>query len=253
MAAVSTPPFRVTHVLLDVDGTLVDSGGAARAVQDAIASRCSALAGRDVGALDVIRLRQVVTDDPRWQGGSVHQIRQETIRRLLSENGLPGEGPSSDAAIDDVLAAVVDARTRALTVFDDVRGALAVLRARGLVLIAASNGDVDLECVGLAAYIDGTHYAHDVGVAKPDPRFFALALSRLGIPAHSALAVGDRLDNDYEPARAAGLHSLLLDRLGTVTDESVTRVASLAQLPALVASAAPASEPRVASRPALTR
>jgi len=224
-----SPRLRVTHVLLDVDGTLVDSDAAAQAARQAAASRCAALTHAEVSALDVVRLRQTVLNDPLWRGVAGSAIRRETVRRLLAEHEVADED-----ALRDVLASFIEARDCALTTFPDVRACLIELRARGITLIAASNGDVDLERVGLAKFITDTHYAHEVGVAKPDPRFFTLALSRFDIPSHAALAVGDRVDNDYDPARAAGLHSMVIDRAGAVVDPSVARITALTELPALV-------------------
>lgn len=226
----AAPRYRVTHVLLDVDGTLVDSAAAAQAARQAAAACCAALVHAEVSALDVVRLRQTVLNDPLWRGVAGSAIRRETVRRLLAEHEVADED-----ALRDVLASFIEARDCALTTFPDVRACLIELRARGITLIAASNGDVDLERVGLEKFITDTHYAHEVGVAKPDPRFFTLALSRFDIPSHAALAVGDRVDNDYDPARAAGLHSMVIDRAGAVVDPSVARITALTELPALVA------------------
>jgi ribonucleotide monophosphatase NagD (HAD superfamily) len=47
-----------------------------------------------------------------------------------------------------------------------------------------------------------------LGVAKPEPAFFTRLLALLGDPEPGAVAyVGDRVDNDVEPARAAGLRA----------------------------------------------
>ena len=50
----------------------------------------------------------------------------------------------------------------------------------------------------------------------------------------TTLAVGDRLDNDYEPARAAGLHAVLIDRAERIADGVVVRVSALTELPGVV-------------------
>lgn len=222
-------PFRITHVFLDVDGTLVDSKGATLAAEGALANHCATLADHPISVQEVVQFREVVSDESRWRGAAPNALRYEMVRRLLAQYDVTNE-----VAIQGALAAFSDARTSALRVFPDVHESLAALRALGVVLIAASNGNVDLERVGLAEYVDDTHYACNVGVSKPDPRFFALALLRFNVPACSALAVGDRVDNDYEPSRAAGLYSVLLDRLQQVTDPSITRITALSQLPALL-------------------
>jgi FMN phosphatase YigB (HAD superfamily) len=55
---------------------------------------------------------------------------------------------------------------------------------------------------------DLTVWSWQLGFSKPDPCFFQTLVSRLaarGIASGEALMVGDRVDNDIRPARAAGL------------------------------------------------
>jgi putative hydrolase of the HAD superfamily len=54
-----------------------------------------------------------------------------------------------------------------------------------------------------------------VGVAKPDPAIFEPALAALALPPDRCLYVGDTVTFDVAGARAAGLHGLHLDPLGT--------------------------------------
>jgi FMN phosphatase YigB (HAD superfamily) len=52
-----------------------------------------------------------------------------------------------------------------------------------------------------------------IGVAKPEPAFFARILELLGDPEPGTVAyVGDRLDNDVEPATAAGMRGVWIRR-----------------------------------------
>jgi FMN phosphatase YigB (HAD superfamily) len=52
-----------------------------------------------------------------------------------------------------------------------------------------------------------------MGVAKPDPGFFAHALELMGMPDPGSVAnVGDRVDNDVLPVLEAGLRSVWLRR-----------------------------------------
>ncbi len=52
-----------------------------------------------------------------------------------------------------------------------------------------------------------------MGVAKPDPAFFARALELMGSPAPADVAyVGDRVDNDVIPAAAAGMRAVWIRR-----------------------------------------
>ena len=50
------------------------------------------------------------------------------------------------------------------------------------------------------------------GVAKPSPAFFEKVVEAAGVAAAQIAYVGDRLDNDVLPARAAGMTAVLLRR-----------------------------------------
>lgn len=50
------------------------------------------------------------------------------------------------------------------------------------------------------------------GVAKPAPEFFARVIAEANVPAAAILHVGDRLDNDVLPARAAGMRTVHVRR-----------------------------------------
>jgi FMN phosphatase YigB (HAD superfamily) len=52
-----------------------------------------------------------------------------------------------------------------------------------------------------------------MGVAKPDPAFFARTLEMLGSPDPAGVAyVGDRVDNDVRPSAAAGMRAIWIRR-----------------------------------------
>jgi putative hydrolase of the HAD superfamily len=89
---------------------------------------------------------------------------------------------------------------------------LRTLRARGRAVAMVSNFDhrlpALLDALGLAALFDVVVLPADAGAAKPDPRIFAYALSRLGVHAADALYVGDDVADDAGGARRAGLRVL---------------------------------------------
>ncbi len=75
-----------------------------------------------------------------------------------------------------------------------------------------------------------------VGVMKPDPRIFHLALDALGIDAGDAWYVGDMPGIDVIGARAAGLFPVLMDPYQFHLDADYERVSSLAALAGVVAN-----------------
>ena len=96
--------------------------------------------------------------------------------------------------------------------------ALRRVKAAGLVtgVISNSNGSVQriLEDTGLARHLDFVIDSSRVGVEKPDPRIFQLALERARVPADAAVYVGDLYSIDVLWARRAGLDAVLLDPRG---------------------------------------
>ncbi|MFJ6937524.1 HAD family hydrolase [Streptomyces sp. NPDC101132] len=98
--------------------------------------------------------------------------------------------------------------------YEDVRPALAALRAAGTRVVIAGNqsprmGQL-LRALDLPADVVAT--SGEWGVSKPDPKFFARVLEVSGAPADETLYVGDHPANDIHPARAAGLRTAHLRR-----------------------------------------
>lgn len=96
--------------------------------------------------------------------------------------------------------------------YPDVRPAVAALREAGyrLGLVANQPSAVReaLERDGLADAFEVWAVSEDVGLEKPDPRLFVLALERAGAEPARAAMVGDRLDHDVRPAKAVGMRAV---------------------------------------------
>jgi len=122
-----------------------------------------------------------------------------------------------------------------LVLFPDVEPALTQLKGRGLVLGLVTNVDQDissrLEELGLSSYLDLVIASFEVGVGKPDPAIFRIALERAGVDAAEAIHVGDQYHADVIGARAAGIKPLLLDRDGFSQEfTDCIRIASLGEV-----------------------
>ncbi len=103
-------------------------------------------------------------------------------------------------------------------VFDDVDAALSGLAKLGYDLAVVSNWDSHLprllDRLNLERHFRRVFVSAIEGVEKPHARFFALASAGLEAAPGEILHVGDRLREDYEGAREAGLAALWLDRHG---------------------------------------
>ena len=122
--------------------------------------------------------------------------------------------------------------------YPDVLPAIAALRDRGLRVSVIGNQPArrTAELRALGVDPDVMAMSDEMGVAKPDARFFVRALELMGGPAASAVAyVGDRPDNDVRPSAAAGMRAVWLRRgpWGVIAPDApgaVLQVASLAEL-----------------------
>ncbi len=100
-----------------------------------------------------------------------------------------------------------------VTLFPEARPALVSLRER-FVLIAVTNGNADLERIGIRDLFDGVVSAAMAGVAKPESAIFKMAVAAGGASAAQTLHVGDHPLHDVHGARDAGLKAIWVNRNG---------------------------------------
>jgi len=112
--------------------------------------------------------------------------------------------------------------------------ALASLRKAGLKLAAVSNSDGTVEGIlirrNLRSYFTAVYDSRIVGFEKPDPRIFLRALKELDADPEHTLHVGDLYHIDVKGARAAGLHSALIDPFDDWVKFDCERVKDLSEL-----------------------
>lgn len=136
--------------------------------------------------------------------------------------------------------------------YPDVEPMLRAVRAEsdvriGVVSDWGSNLRGILGELGLDGFLDFVLASGAVGVAKPDPAFFRLALEEAGVDAGEALMVGDSYRADVRGAWAAGMDAVWLDRREGVSitpadepiPDDVRRIRGLDELPAIVRAGGP--------------
>lgn len=130
-------------------------------------------------------------------------LRREVITRI---------GQAAGYTIDvDAAFEVFDAARNDLDLFPDVRPALSSLMKR-FTLIAVTNGNANLDKIGIGNLFDGFISARSVGAAKPAAPIFAAAVEAGGSAAAKTLHVGDHPEIDIDGARAAGLRTVWINR-----------------------------------------
>lgn len=210
---------QVRALLLDLDETLL-----VRAHQAAVVGTCEQIAARRP-ALDAGRLTDANTRvwrlywpevEHEWAIGALSgaSVRLEAWRRTLRACGHEDDPLARIAARTHQQLALAEHR-----LFDDVPAVLeSATRARvplGLVTNGASDTQREkLRAMDLDHRFDAIAISGEIGVAKPDPVIFEVALSRLGVGRDGIWHVGDNPEIDVAGARAAGLTAVWINRSG---------------------------------------
>ncbi|KAK1260116.1 hypothetical protein QJS04_geneDACA020329 [Acorus gramineus] len=114
------------------------------------------------------------------------------------------------------------------TIFSDSQPFMRWAREKGLLVGLVSNAeyryqDVILPSLGLnkGSEWDFGVLSGLVGVEKPNPKIYEIALEKAGnIAPCEALHIGDSFRKDYLPAKSVGMQALLLDRFKTPDAEA---------------------------------
>lgn len=187
------PPESTTSVLLDLDGTLVDSG-------DGIHAACVVTAieiDREVPSKELV-LRSIGRGADRL----LHRIL-----RLEHESELDPSMHGRARAIFD--RAYRDACLEGTVLREGVADSLGELRGLGHRLWIATNKPrapamLVVERLGLDDMVDGLCCPEDAGVLKPDPRFIEAALDLDEAASNEVILVGDS-SIDAQTAENAGI------------------------------------------------
>jgi FMN phosphatase YigB (HAD superfamily) len=171
--------------------------------------------------------------DPTVATFDLQTLVEFHVARQLEHLGLTiptVAGPVIDNFLHASRAALADSRA--------VLGRLYGRVALGVISNFYGNLERILEDAGLAWLLDTIIDSTRVGLSKPDPAIFALALQPLDCEPAEALYVGDSFEKDIVGARGAGLRSAWL--VGTAAPPCPApelvdvRLRTLAELEALV-------------------
>lgn len=226
---------RVQAVSFDLDDTLWDIGPVITRAEHAmygflqrnyprVTLRHSIESMRDCRAR-IALARPEMRHDFTW-------LRLEALRMHATDAGYP------EAMAEDAFEIFFAARNE-VRLHDDVVPALDWLRSRRLRLFVITNGNADLERIGIAEYFEQVVHARVAGALKPDLAIFRGLLTAAGLDPPAIAHVGDDPHADMRGARAAGMRTVWLNRRGAPwpADESdpdhvIGSLCELAALPA---------------------
>jgi putative hydrolase of the HAD superfamily len=95
--------------------------------------------------------------------------------------------------------------------FEDVLPALDFWKSR-YPMVSLSNGNADIQKVGLGNYFTAALSAHHLGIAKPDVRMFHAGAKAAGVLPHEVLHIGDDAHLDCVGGLDAGMQVVWVNR-----------------------------------------
>jgi 2-haloacid dehalogenase len=201
----STSPFPPIEVcVFDAYGTLFD-------VHSAVARHAGAVGPQAEAVSRLWRLKQL---EYSWTRSLMRRyadfwaVTQEGLDFALASHGLADQG---------LREPLLDAY-RSLACHVEVPAMLAALRAMGVRTAILSNGSpamlaAAVESAGIGGLLDAVLSVEEVGVYKPDPSVYAMALERLGVAPGAACF---QSSNPWDAAAAAanGFQVVWINRSG---------------------------------------
>jgi HAD superfamily hydrolase (TIGR01509 family) len=199
--------MHILAVSLDLDDTLWPVAPAILAAEQQLDAWLRIHHGRVAAAWPIDALRALREKITREQPHLAHDF---TAQRLLTLRHAFASCAIDDAPVADAFEVYYAARNR-VECYSDALPALSALAAR-VPLVSISNGNADLERIGLDHHFRHRICARDLGCAKPAAAIFHEACTRLGLAPANVLHVGDDPTLDVGGAHAAGLRTVWLNR-----------------------------------------
>ncbi len=154
-------------------------------------------------------------------------LRRESIRLALIR---AGDAPElAEPAFEVFFAA-----RQQIDFYDDALAALAFL-SRRYPLVALSNGNADVQRIGIAQHFHAAVSAREFGVGKPDARIFHAAAGAARVRPGEVLHIGDDATLDARGALDAGLQAVWINRAGLAWPHDGPAPMTLASLSELFA------------------
>jgi HAD superfamily hydrolase (TIGR01509 family) len=147
-----------------------------------------------------------------------------------------------DGLLYDILDAEQLCWDRAVRLDPDALQVLSWLGAHGIKRGVCSNAPFPPEMMrrqvdtnGVGEMVDAVVFSSEVGRRKPAPEVYRAALDAIGVDARHALFVGDRVREDYEGPRAAGMRAVIFTaHAEDVPPDGIPTIASLSEVPRLL-------------------
>jgi FMN hydrolase / 5-amino-6-(5-phospho-D-ribitylamino)uracil phosphatase len=204
----------IRAITLDLDDTLWPVGPtivrAERLAHEWLAQHAPAVAA----AWSVDRLRELRMTIMQSRADLRHDLA--AVRRVALQTAFreTAESAEADAThpqyIEQALEVFMAARNQ-VDLYPEVAASLERLSQR-YPIASLTNGNANLQRIGLDHLFQATVSAHAHGTSKPDPALFHIACRALDCAPEEVVHLGDDAELDVRGARGAGLHAVWINR-----------------------------------------
>ncbi len=166
-----------------------------------------------------------------WQGDFIRGYFREYLKTLTINEDEVNNLIDGIAAEDKKLSLWS-------STFDGVKNTLSILKARGyhMSVISNSDGRVSdiLKKIGLNEFMEKIYDSYVVGMEKPNPRIFDMAISDLNLSRSRTLFIGDLFYLDVLGANKSGIPAVHIDHCDLYKGWPGVRINNVAELPDLL-------------------
>ncbi|HZY19459.1 MAG TPA: HAD-IA family hydrolase [Ramlibacter sp.] len=199
---------RVRAITLDLDDTLwpiwPTIARAEKALHDWLCPHAPMAAALFANPAALREIRNHVAEQRPELKHDLSSVRRESIRLALYRAG-------EDPLLADPAFEVFFAARQQVDLYADAGPALEFLAGR-YPLVSLSNGNADLQRVGIGRFFRAALSAREFGVGKPDPRIFVAAAGAVDVQPEQVLHVGDDATLDVLGALNAGMQAVWVNR-----------------------------------------
>ena len=199
---------QLSAVLFDIDDTLYSSTGFA---QRARANAVHAMVAAGLDAPEEVVQREL--DEVLAEFSSNYEHHYERLLQRLPARAT--QRVNSALIVAAGVAAYHDTKFRELAAYPDVRPLLAGLSKAGVRVGIITHGLTvkqaeKLVRLGLVPYLDpkAIFISDQVGISKPNPKLYQVALRELGLAPHEVMYVGDNPEHDIAPPKSIGMKTV---------------------------------------------
>lgn len=227
-------PLKLENIkacVFDAYGTLFDVNAAARAEQLALGDKWEEIS-------NIWRTKQLQYTWLRSlqkRHADFWQVTGDALDFALASTGID-DGSLRERLMDLYLK---------LCAYTEVKPTLEILQTAGIKCAILSNGTprmlaAAVDNAGIAPLLDGIYSVEDVGIYKPDPSVYQIAVDRLGLRP-SEISFQSSNGWDAYGAKAFGFHVLWCNRFGQAAERLPGtpdgQITTLAELPPIVGAA----------------